>query len=75
VELKKACVHVERIVVDHATEAERLLWVASIQIELGFLPIQDITQLPKTVQVVLPAVTLILKCLQEALDSGTDPWD
>jgi hypothetical protein len=51
------------------------LWVASIQIELGFLPIQDITQLPKTVQVVLPAVTLILKCLQEALDSGTDPWD
>jgi hypothetical protein len=39
VELKKARVHVERIVVDHATEAERLLWVASIQIELGFLPI------------------------------------
>jgi hypothetical protein len=49
--------------------------VASVLIDLGLLPVEDIPQLPKTAQEVLPAVALILKCLQEALDSSAGPWD
>jgi hypothetical protein len=43
--------------------------VASVLINLSLLPIEDIPWLPKTAQEVLPAVTLILKLLQELWDS------
>jgi hypothetical protein len=49
--------------------------VAGLLINLGLLPIEDIPQLLKTAQEVLPVVDLILKCLQEEMASNTDPWD
>jgi hypothetical protein len=49
--------------------------VAGLLINLGLLPIEDIPQLLKTAQEVLPAVDLILKCLQEEMASNADPWD
>jgi hypothetical protein len=79
VELKKACTRMDIIAVDPATEAERLsqqvMRVVGVLIDLGLLPVEDILQLLKTTQEVLPAVTLNLKHLQEALDSSADPWD
>jgi hypothetical protein len=79
VELKKACTRMDIIAVDPATEAERLsqqvMRVVGVLIDLGLLPVEDIPQLLKTTQEVLPAVTLNLKHLQEALDSSADPWD
>jgi hypothetical protein len=78
VELKKIHVHVDRIAVDLAAKAERqsqqVVRVADILINLGLLPIEGIPQLLKTTQEALPTVTLILKCLQEALDSSAGPW-
>jgi hypothetical protein len=49
--------------------------VADILINLGLPPIEDIPHLPKIVWDALTAVTLILECLQGALDSGAGPWD
>jgi hypothetical protein len=48
--------------------------VTVVLIDQGLLPIEDIPELPKTAREVLPMVVLILKCLQEALASGTGPW-
>jgi hypothetical protein len=48
--------------------------VADVLNDLGLPPIEGIHQLSKTTQEVLPAVTLILKHPQEALDSGAGPW-
>jgi hypothetical protein len=49
--------------------------VAGVLIDLGLLLIEEITQLPKAAQDVLPVVAFVLKCLQEVLNSGTGPWD
>jgi hypothetical protein len=78
-ELDKACTYMDRTSSDCAIDAERLSWqvvqVSGILVNLGMLPIQDISQLPKTAWEVLPVINLILKRLQEALASGTNPWD
>jgi hypothetical protein len=78
-ELYKARASVNKIVDDRATEVERLsrqlMQVAGILIDLGLPPIEDIPHLPKIVWDALTAVTLILECLQGALDSGAGPWD
>jgi hypothetical protein len=79
VELDKARTSVNRMDDDRAAEAERLSWqvvhVASIVVDLGMLPVEDIPQLPKTDEQVLSVVALILKHLQEVLDSGAIPWN
>jgi hypothetical protein len=79
VKLDKARDHVDRIDDERAIEAEQLLqWVmriSSVLVDLGLLPIQDIPQLPKSAQKVLPVIDLILKRFQEALASGASPWD
>jgi hypothetical protein len=49
--------------------------VADVLIDLGLQPIEDIPQISKTAQDAFPAVALVLKRLQEALDSDTSPWD
>jgi hypothetical protein len=53
---------------DRAAEAgwlsRRLIRVASVLIDLGQPPIEDIPQLLKTAQDALPVVALVLKCLQ-----------
>jgi hypothetical protein len=49
--------------------------IFGVLVNLGMLLIQDIPQLLKSAQEVLPTVGLILKHLQEALDSGTSMWD
>jgi hypothetical protein len=78
-ELKKICTHVDRINVDRVAEAERLsqqvMRVAGILVDLGLPPVEHIPQLLRTAQEVLPAVALILKHMQEALDSSAGPWD
>jgi hypothetical protein len=78
-ELDKAHTFVDRIVEDYATKAEQLsrqvIQVADILIHLGLLPIEDIPQLLKRAQEVLPAVALIPKHLQEARDSSAGPLD
>jgi hypothetical protein len=78
-ELDKAHAHVDRINVERATEAERLLQrvmrIFNVLVDLGMLPIQDIPQLPESVQKVLPMADLVLKRLQEALASGAGPLD
>jgi hypothetical protein len=67
------------IAYNRATKAERLsrqhVWVASVLIDLGLPPIGDIPRFLKTTQDALPVVALVLKCLQEVLDSGAGPWD
>jgi hypothetical protein len=79
VELDKARTCVDRIDGERATEAEQLSqWVmriSSVLVDLGLRPIQDIPQLSKSAQEVLPAVDLTFKRLQEALASGAGPWD
>jgi hypothetical protein len=79
VELDKARTSVNRMDDDRAADAERLSWqvvhVASIVVDLGMLPVEDIPQLPKTDEQVLSVVALILKHLQEVLDSGAIPWN
>jgi hypothetical protein len=62
-------------VVEVGRLSRQLMWVVSVLIDLGLLPIEQITQLSKAAQDVLPAVTFVLKRLQEALNSGTGPWD
>jgi hypothetical protein len=44
-------------------------------VDMGMLPIQDITHLPKSAREVLPAAGHNLERLQEALASDTGPWD
>jgi hypothetical protein len=39
------------------------------------MPIQDIPQLPKSSQEVLPTAGLVLEFLQEVLASGAGPWE
>jgi hypothetical protein len=46
-----------------------------VLIDMGLIPIEDIPQLPKTAQDALSVAALVLKCLQEALDSSVSPWD
>jgi hypothetical protein len=66
-ELYKAHARVNEIAVDRVTEAERLprqlVWVADVLIDLGLPLIEDIPQLPKTVQDTLATVALILERL------------
>jgi hypothetical protein len=62
-------------VVEVGRLSRQLMRVVSVLIDLGLLPIEQITQLSKAAQDVLPAVTFVLKRLQEALNSGTGPWD
>jgi hypothetical protein len=49
--------------------------ISNILVNLGMLPIQNIPQLLKSTQEVLPAVNLLLQCLHETLASDTGPWD
>jgi hypothetical protein len=44
-------------------------------VDLGMMPIQDIPQLPKSSQEVLPTASLILEFLQEVLASDAGPWE
>jgi hypothetical protein len=68
-----------RINCEHAAEAERLsqlvVEISNALVDLGMLPIQDITQFPKLIRKVLPPVGLILECLQEAMAFDIGPWD
>jgi hypothetical protein len=72
-------VHVDIINNKRATEAEqlshRVMRISNVLVDLGMLPIQDISQLLKSAREVLPAVDLVLRCLQEALASGVGLWD
>jgi hypothetical protein len=76
-ELDKAPSRVDRIDCEHVAEVKQLsqqvVWISSILVDLGLLPVHDIPQHPKSARRVLPVVDLILK--QEALTSGTSPWD
>jgi hypothetical protein len=78
-ELDETRTLVHAIVGDQAAEAGRLsrqlIWVAGLSIHLGLPSIEDIPQLPKTAQDALPSVSLVLKRMQEALDSDTGRWD
>jgi hypothetical protein len=73
----RALVHV--IVGEQDAEAGRLwrqlIWVVGLPIDLGLPSIDDIPQHPKTAQDALPTVSLVLKHMQEALDSNTGQWD
>jgi hypothetical protein len=46
-----------------------------VLIDMGLIPIEDIPQLPKIAQDALSVAALVLKCLQEVLDSSVGPWD
>jgi hypothetical protein len=78
-ELDKAPVHVNRRDGECTYEAERLsqqvMRISNVLVDLGVLPVQNIPQLLKSAQEVLPAVNLLLQCLHEALASDTGPWD
>jgi hypothetical protein len=62
-------------VVEAGQLSRQLMRVASVLIDLGLLPIEQITQLSKANQDVLLVVAFVLKRLQEALNSGTGLWD
>jgi hypothetical protein len=49
--------------------------IPGVLVNLGMLPIQIIPLLPKSVWEVMPAVDLVLQCLQEALASSAILWD
>jgi hypothetical protein len=59
----------------HANYRLQVMRIFGVLVDLGILPVQNIPQLPKSAREVLPAVDLILQCLQEALASSTGPWD
>jgi hypothetical protein len=79
VKLDEIHVRVHRIADDRAAKAgklsRQLIQVAGVLIDMGLPPIEEISQLPKTTQDALLVVTLVLKHLQEALDSSAGPWD
>jgi hypothetical protein len=79
VELDETRARVHRIADDQVDEAGRLsrqlVPVAGVLIDLGLPSIVDIPRLPKIAQDALLVVALVLKCLQEMLDSGAGPWD
>jgi hypothetical protein len=58
----------DRINDECAAEARQLLWlvmgISNALVDLGMLPVQDIPQLPKSAQEVLPVADRILKHLQ-----------
>jgi hypothetical protein len=76
-ELDMTRVHVDRIDSEHASEAEQLSWwvvrISNVLVDLGVLPIRDISQLPKSAPEVLPAVDLILKRLEEGFGTHKTP--
>jgi hypothetical protein len=73
----RACM--DRINDEHAAEARRLsqlvMGISDALVNLGMLPVQDISQLLKSAREVLPMTDLVLKHLQEVLASGTGPCD
>jgi hypothetical protein len=78
-ELDMAHMRLDRINDERAAEARQLsqlvVKISDVLVDLGMLPIQDIPQLLKSTPEVLPAANLILKLLQEVLDSDAVPWD
>jgi hypothetical protein len=64
VELDKAYACTDRIDGERATKVKRLSWqvvrISGILVDLGMLPVQNIPQLPKSAQKVLPVVSLVL---------------
>jgi hypothetical protein len=79
VELDEAHTRADRMNDEHATEAEQLSWwvikISDVLVDLGMLPIQDIPQLSKLAQEVLPVVDLILERIKEVVASSASPWD
>jgi Flp pilus assembly CpaE family ATPase len=77
--LDKATARSDRINSEHTIEVEQLSWhvvrISDVLVDLGMLLIQNILQLLKSAQEVLPVVDLVLQCLQEALASSAGPWD
>jgi hypothetical protein len=67
VELDRTCAHVDRINSERATEAGRLsqlvVGISNALVNLGMLPIEDIPQLPKLAQEVLPVAGHVLERL------------
>jgi hypothetical protein len=78
-EMDKARARVARIDGERAAEAkqlsQRVMRISNVLVNLGQLPVQDIPQLPKSAQEVMPMVDLLLKHLQEALTSSASLWD
>jgi hypothetical protein len=78
-ELDTAHMRLDRINDERAAEARQLsqlvVKISDVLVDLGMLPVQDIPQLLKSTPEVLPAANLILKFLQEVLDSDVVPWD
>jgi hypothetical protein len=68
---------VDRINGEHAVEAEelsqRVMRISNVLVDKGMLPVQNIHQLPMSARVVMSAVNLVLKRLQEVLVSGSAP--
>jgi hypothetical protein len=64
---------------EHTVEVGRLsqyiVGISNVLVDLCMLPVQDVPQLLKLGWEVLSTVDLILKCMQEAVASGTSPWD
>jgi hypothetical protein len=78
-ELEELRTHATGIEDEWATEAgEPLALVVEASnalVDLGMLPMQDITQLLKTAQFIMKAVGLILECLREGHAFNAGPWD
>jgi hypothetical protein len=78
-ELDTAHMRLDRINDERAAEARQLsqlvVKISDVLVDLGMLPVQDIPQLLKSTPEALPAANLILKLLQEVLDSDAVPWD
>jgi hypothetical protein len=78
-ELDMAHMRLDRINDERAAEARQLsqlvVKISDVLVDLGMLPVQDIPQLLKSTPEVLPVANLILKLLQEVLDSDAVPWD
>jgi hypothetical protein len=78
VELDKARALADGITDERMAEAMQLtrlvMGISNALVNLGMLLVQDILQLPKLAQEVLPMVDLICNHLQEALASSVGPW-
>jgi hypothetical protein len=63
--------------VECAVEAEelsqRVVRISNVLVDKEMLPVQNIHQLPMSARVVMSAVDLVLKRLQEVLVSGSAP--